>query len=130
VGMIVCHVAGFSVGVPVMLVSVRDAFVSPATHTSFLRTAHLHISRVISRIFFVFFFNLVTGPSRSLSLKLSDARVYEPQIRDHLGTTAHFRIQDHAQPFSPVAQVTKYTGGAGPSNQAPEKLSARFHTPC
>ena len=28
-----------------------------------------------------FFFTLVTGPRRSLSLKLSDTRVYEPQIR-------------------------------------------------
>ena len=34
---------------------------------------------------------LVTGPSRSLSLKLSDTRVNEPQIRARLGTTAHFR---------------------------------------
>ena len=34
-----------------------------------------------------FFFTLVTGPTRSLSLKLSDARVYEPQIRARLGTT-------------------------------------------
>ena len=32
-----------------------------------------------------FFFTLVTGPSRSLSLKLSDTRVYEPQIRARLG---------------------------------------------
>ena len=30
----------------------------------------------------VFFFTLVTGPKRSLRLKLSDTRVYEPQIRD------------------------------------------------
>ena len=30
---------------------------------------------------FFFFFTLVTGPRRSLSLKLSDIRVYEPQIR-------------------------------------------------
>ena len=30
---------------------------------------------------FFFFFTLVTGPRRSLSLKLSDTRVYEPQIR-------------------------------------------------
>ena len=37
-----------------------------------------------------FFFTLVTGPRRSLSLKLSDTRVYEPQIRVRLGTTAHF----------------------------------------
>ena len=29
-------------------------------------------------LFFVFFLTLVTGPSRSLSLKLSDTRVYEP----------------------------------------------------
>jgi len=31
------------------------------------------------RIFF--FFTLVIGPRRSLSLKLSDTQVYEPQIR-------------------------------------------------
>ena len=37
-----------------------------------------------------FFFTLVTGARRSLSLKLSDTRVYEPQIRARLGTTAHF----------------------------------------
>ena len=35
--------------------------------------------------FFFFFFTLVTGPRRSLSLKLSDTRVYEPQIRARLG---------------------------------------------
>jgi len=35
------------------------------------------------------FFTLVTGPRRSLSLKLRDTRVYEPQIRARLGTTAH-----------------------------------------
>jgi len=37
-----------------------------------------------------FFFTLVTGHRRSLSLKLSDTRVYEPHIRARLGTTAHF----------------------------------------
>ena len=31
--------------------------------------------------FFFFFFSLVTGPRRSLSLNLSDTKVYEPQIR-------------------------------------------------
>jgi len=41
-------------------------------------------------LFFFFFFTLVTGPRRSLSLRLSDTRVYEPQIRARLGTTAHF----------------------------------------
>jgi len=39
------------------------------------------------RCFFVFF-TLGTGPRRSLNLKLSDTRVYEPQIRARLGTTA------------------------------------------
>ena len=35
----------------------------------------------------LFFFTLVTGPRRSLRLKRSDKRVYEPQIRARLGTT-------------------------------------------
>ena len=35
-----------------------------------------------------FFFALVTGPRRSLRLKLSDTRVYEPQKRTRLGPTA------------------------------------------
>ena len=39
---------------------------------------------------FFFFFTLVTGPRRSLSLKLSDAKVYEPQIRARLVIIAHF----------------------------------------
>ena len=34
---------------------------------------------------FFFFFTLVTGPRRSLSLKLSDTRFYEPQIRPMIG---------------------------------------------
>ena len=38
----------------------------------------------------LFFFTLVTGPRRSLSLELSDTRVYGPQIRARLGTTARF----------------------------------------
>ena len=41
----------------------------------------------------VLFFILVIGPRRSLSLKLSDARVYEPHTRARLGTTAHFGVQ-------------------------------------
>ena len=32
-------------------------------------------------VFFFFFFTLVTGPRRSVSLKLSNTRVYEPQIQ-------------------------------------------------
>ena len=37
----------------------------------------------------LFFFTLVTGPRRTLSLKVSDTRVYEPQIRARLVTTAY-----------------------------------------
>jgi hypothetical protein len=37
---------------------------------------------------FFFFFTPVAGPSRSLSLKLSDTRVYEPQIRARLDNHA------------------------------------------
>ena len=39
---------------------------------------------------FLLFFTLVTGPSRSLGREMSDTRVYEPQIRARLRTTAHF----------------------------------------
>jgi hypothetical protein len=39
-----------------------------------------------SKVFLLFFFTLVTVPRGSLSLKLSDTRVYEPQIRARLGT--------------------------------------------
>ena len=48
----------------------------------------LHLAAMKGLLFF--FFALVTGPKRSLSLKLSDTRVYEPQIRARLGTAAHF----------------------------------------
>ena len=37
-----------------------------------------------------FFFTLVTGPRGSLSLTLSETRVYAPQTRALLGTTPHF----------------------------------------
>jgi len=47
----------------------------------------------------VFFFTLVTGLSRSLSLKLSDTRVYEPPIRARLGTTDKDQVPFH-QPLA------------------------------
>ena len=49
----------------------------PAVPCADFRAAALPMSG--QRLFF-FFFTLVTGPRRSLSLKLSDTRVYEPQI--------------------------------------------------
>jgi len=39
---------------------------------------------------FFFFFTLFTVPRRSLSLKLSDTRVYAPQIRARLGNHSTF----------------------------------------
>ena len=48
-----------------------------------------HPTTLLSTFFFFFFFTLVTGPRRSLSLKLSDVRVYEPQMRARLGITTH-----------------------------------------
>jgi len=39
-----------------------------------------------------FFFTIVTGPRRSLSLKLSDTRVFEPQIRARLVATTYFCV--------------------------------------
>jgi len=48
------------------------------------------LCRKSGRFFFFFFvFTLVTGPRRSLRLKLSDTRVYGPQIRARLGTTTY-----------------------------------------
>jgi len=53
---------------------------------------HTVLTSVFSHHDFFFFssFTLITGPTRSLGLRLSDTRVYEPQIRARLGTTAHF----------------------------------------
>ena len=51
--------------------------------------ARLRSPQVLASFLFFFFFTLVTGPRRSLSLKLSKTRVDEPQIRARLGTTAH-----------------------------------------
>jgi len=43
-----------------------------------LKTARTETSRTYTPTLLYFFFNLVTGPGRSLSLKLSTARVYDP----------------------------------------------------
>jgi len=48
------------------------------------------------QLLFFFFFTLVTGPRRSLSLKLSDTRVYEPQTRARLRTTAEGLARPHS----------------------------------
>ena len=48
-----------------------------------LRFEAVHEELLDKRLLF-FFFALVTGPRRSLSLRLSGTRVYEPQIRGHV----------------------------------------------
>ena len=65
---------------------------------------------------FFFFFTLVTGPRRSVSLKLSDTRVYEPQIRARLGTPAHdcavvvVELQPHPERDLLVGECLGYRG--------------------
>ena len=64
-----------------------------------------------------FFFTLVTGPRWSLRLKLSDARVYQPQLRARLGTTVQvFGVK-------PPARVTgvQTVGGSGALRVLPPK---------
>jgi len=48
---------------------------------------------VLRGTFFFFFFTLVTGPSRPLRLKLSDTRVYGPQIRALMVCHAEARVR-------------------------------------
>ena len=70
----------------------NDRFVGYLCAEQFLRSTSRRIAPIREGhlLFFFFFFTLVTGPRRSLSLKLSDTRVYEPQIRALLGTASHF----------------------------------------
>ena len=70
------------------------------TMIKWIRTSRVSIKNSVSlagvparyprHLLLLLLFTLVPGPRRSLSLKLSDTRVYEPQIRAHLGTTTHF----------------------------------------
>ena len=61
-----------------------------------------------------FFFTLVTGTRRSLSLKLSDTRVYEPQIRVRLGTTEQ-PLYRNVQWWLTTLQLTCWLCGTRPS---------------
>ena len=67
-----------------------------------------------AEVFFLFF-SLVTGPRRSLGLKLSDTRVYEPEIRARLGTTAHFSPAD--------GFLVEITSIRDPSPRTPQTLT-------
>ena len=57
-----------------------------------IHSGSFHARYQVDLLFFFLFFvsTLVTGPLRSLRLKLTDTRVYEPQIHARLGTTAFF----------------------------------------
>jgi len=52
-----------------------------------------------------FFFTLVTGPRRSLSLKLCDTRVYEPYIRAYRSATPRCRAN-----LETIRQSRPYSG--------------------
>jgi len=68
------------------------SLVESSAHSSrYLRLIYLCITRPArAQAGLLLFLTLVTGARRSLSLKLSDTRVCEPQLRARLGTTAHF----------------------------------------
>jgi len=66
------------------------AFLERARAASSLRVARSVAEAKRNPFFFLFTF--VTGPRRSLSLKLSETRVYEPPIRAGLGTITHFLV--------------------------------------
>jgi len=57
---------------------------------------------LVSKVFF--FFTLVTGPSRSLSLKLSDTRVYGPQTRGRLSEVDPLRLSAARPSWPPWRQ--------------------------
>ena len=69
-----------------------------------------------------FFFTLVTGPRRSLSLKLSHTRFYEPQIRAHLGTTAH------PGPIPPRLQNAGGAAGCKVDVRLPGEVNSNSHS--
>jgi len=83
----------FRVGMPCFRTGMPSEPACPAQNRKALQKRHALLSDSIFRtislsaMLLLFFFTLVTGPRRSLSLKLSDTRVYEPQIRARLGTT-------------------------------------------
>jgi len=78
-----------------------------------------------SHNFFFFFFTLVTGPRRSLGLKLSDTSVYAPQIRARLGTTAHFcrvvvlKLRAHLRTPRSFPEPTPYNGNSNSHGARP-----------
>ena len=88
-------------------------------------------------LFLFFFFTLVTGTRRSLSLKLSDTRVYEPQIRARLGshntpilTACRYEVRVRSSrdgqwsDFSQAVACETLAAGA-PRMKAPEVLCER-----
>jgi len=83
-------------------------------------------------IFFFFFFTLVTGSKRSLGLKLSDTRVYEPQIRAQLPISRSRTRRRIRTSTSPAVQATSSSWSrlmaATPRAMAPTPR-ARLATP-
>jgi len=84
-----------------------------------------------------FFFTLVTGPSRSLSLKLRDTRVYEPSIRALLAGLAvaeYFRDEEGQDVLLFIDNIFRFTQANSEvraSNADADRLVCCAHrTPC
>ena len=81
------------------------------------------------RTFFFFFFTLVTGPRRSLSLKLRGTRVYEPQIRAHLESERSTRtgLTDYSKvdKSESVVHIRQLWRGSLPSKSAAHRDKSR-----
>ena len=71
-----------------------------------------HKPRTRTGTCFFFFFTCVTGPRRSLSLKLGDTRVYEPQLRApwdvQAWMTGGFRQDEEEEEPGPVGFLNRY----------------------
>jgi len=80
--------------------------------------------------FFFFFFTLVTGPRRSMSLKMSDTRVCEPQIRAHLGTGCRSpRLLITPPPTQTVVCAGCFASLSPPLSQTPNASSPPVYEP-
>jgi len=87
-------------------------------------TPHSHATYLSSCSCCFFFFTLVTGPRRSLSLKLNDTKVYEPQIRAHdVGGTAAAALHG----VVPHVRSRRHVFGRPPTEFFIDKLLVRIH---
>ena len=77
--------------------------------------------------FFFFVFTLVAGPKRSSSLKLSDTRVYEPQIRVLIVTTTHLQVSCQLEDSQLTRQLENSQLSARAHCRSPSARRRRYH---